>query len=183
MGGHSDAIGGVLCGSSELVEEVFRYREITGASMHPMSAYLLLRGLKTLSLRIERQNHNAMALARYLQRHEKIESVYYPGLESHPGHLIAKEQMKGFGGMLSFALKGGYEAVKRFLPRLRLAHLAASLGAVGTLAGPPRVTSHVELTAEQRAHLGIPESLVRFSMGIEDEDDLISDLEQALSAV
>lgn len=183
LGGHSDAIGGVLCGSSELVEEVFRYREITGASMHPMSAYLLLRGLKTLSLRIERQNHNAMALARYLQQHEKVESVYYPGLESHPGHFLAKEQMKGFGGMLSFALKGGYEAVKKFLPRLKLAHLAASLGSVGTLAGPPQVTSHVELSAEQRAQLGIPESLVRFSVGIEDEDDLISDLEQALSVV
>ena len=183
LGGHSDAIGGVLCGSDKLVEEVFRYREITGASMHPMSAYLLLRGLKTLSLRIERHNRNALALARYLEKHDKIESVYYPGLESHPGHEIAKQQMTGFGGMLSFALKGGYEAVKKFLPRLKLAHLAASLGAVGTLAGPPRVTSHVELTAEQRAQLGIPESLVRFSVGIEDEDDLISDLEQALSAV
>ena len=91
--------------------------------------------------------------------------------------------MKGFGGMLSFALKGGYEAVKKFLPRLKLAHLAASLGSVGTLAGPPQVTSHVELSAEQRAQLGIPESLVRFSVGIEDEDDLISDLEQALSVV
>jgi cystathionine gamma-synthase len=183
LGGHSDALGGVLCGSKDLVNQVFGYREITGATLHPMSAYLLLRGLKTLPLRIERQNSSAMTLARYLTTHEKVESVFYPGLEDHPGHDIAKKQMSGFGGMLSFSLKGGYPAVKRFLPELKLAHLAASLGAVGTLAGPPRVTSHVELTAEQRELLGIPESLVRYSVGIENVNDLIKDIEQAFRAV
>ncbi len=183
LGGHSDAMGGVLCGSADLVESVFRYREITGATLHPMSAYLLLRGLKTLSLRIERQNSNALRLAQHLQNHSKVESVFYPGLPTHPGHSIAKAQMSGFGGILSFSLKGGFTAVKSFLPKLKLAHLGASLGAVGTLAGPPRVTSHVELTAKQRELLGIPESLIRFSVGIENVEDLIRDIDEALAQV
>lgn len=181
LGGHSDAMGGILCGNKEDVAKVFHYREINGATLHPMSAYLLLRGLKTLELRIARQNENAMKVAEFLQSHEKIEAVFYPGLKDHPAHEVAKEQMiGGFGGMLSFSLKGGYENVKKFLPRLKLVHLAASLGAVGTLAGPPKVTSHVETTEEERKKLGIPESLIRYSVGIENSKDLITDLDQAL---
>lgn len=183
LGGHSDALGGVLCGRPELVDRVFRRREITGAALHPMAAYLLIRGMKTLEVRVERQNANALAVAGFLSRHAKVEAVFYPGLETHPNHALARRQMRGFGGVLSFALRGGWEAVRRFLPRLRLAHLAASLGSVGTLAGPPSTTSHVEITAEQRAALGIPESLVRYSTGIENSDDLIADLDAALEAV
>lgn len=180
LGGHADAMGGVICGFEPLIEKVFRYREITGATLHPMSAYLLLRGLKTLALRVERQNQNAFTIARFLKKHPFVKDVYYPGLETHTNHLIAKKQMKGFGGVLSFFLDGDFNAVKIFLPRLRFAHIAANLGAVETVAGPPRTTSHVEVTPEQRAAMGIPESLIRYSVGIENCDDLIADLTQAL---
>jgi len=181
LGGHSDAMGGALCGKKDLVQKVFHFREITGASLHPMSAYLLVRGMKTLEVRVRRQNENALELARFLAQHLKIDHVFYPGLETHQGHDIAKRQMKGFGGILSFSLKGGFNEVKNFLERLKFAHLAASLGSVGTLAGPPRTTSHVETSEEERKALGIPESLIRYSVGIENVEDLRADLESALS--
>ncbi|HMR58041.1 MAG TPA: cystathionine gamma-synthase family protein [Cyclobacteriaceae bacterium] len=181
--GHSDAMGGLLAGKKELVQKVFQFREINGASLQADPAYMIARGMKTLQLRIERQNTSAMKIAHYLQQHSKVKAVYYPGLESHSGHAIAKKQMRGFGGMMSFALDGGYDRVEQFLPNLKLVHLAASLGSVSTLAGPPRTTSHVELTEAQRKHLGIPESLVRYSVGIEDVEDLLADLEQALTKV
>ena len=184
LGGHADVLGGVVCGKKELVKKVYHYREINGASLAPMSAYLLLRGMKTLSLRIGRQNENALAIARCLEAHPSIARVFYPGLESHAGHEIAARQMKGFGGMMSFTLKGnGFETVRRFLPKLHLAHKAANLGAVETIAGVPATTSHVECTAEERKALGIPESLVRYSVGIEDVKDLIADLTQALDGL
>ena len=182
LGGHADALGGVICGKKELVKRVYGYREIHGATLAPMSAYLLLRGMKTLALRIERQNHNALTVARFLERHDLIDQVFYPGLESHPQHAIAKKQMRGFTGMLSFSHKHGFEALKRLLPGLKYAHRAANLGAVETTVGVPRTTSHVESTPEQRKQMGIPEGLVRYSAGIEDVDDLIADLEQALEA-
>jgi cystathionine gamma-synthase len=181
--GHSDAMGGLLAGKKDLVKKVFQFREINGASLQADPAYMIARGMKTLDLRISRQNESAMKIARYLARHSKVKEVFYPGLETHTGYEIAKEQMRGFGGMLSFALDGGYHSVQKFLPSLRLVHLAASLGSVSTLAGPPRTTSHVELTEEQRALLGIPESLIRYSVGIECVDDLLSDLEDALKKV
>ena len=183
LGGHADALGGVICGSHELVEKVYHYREINGATLAPMDAYSLLRGMKTLKLRVERQNSNAMAIAHYLQSHPLVEQVNYPGLESHPGHDIAKQQMSGFGGILSFSVKGGLEAIKLFLPKLRFAHMAANLGCVETVVGPPVTTSHVECSAEERAAAGIPEGLVRYSTGIEDIEDLIADLEQALGVL
>jgi cystathionine gamma-synthase len=183
IGGHADALGGVLCGSGELVGKAFAYREINGASLHPMAAYLMIRGLKTLALRIERQNENAIRIARFLKSHPAVQDVFYPGLESHENHEIAKKQMRGFGGMMSFFLDGDFEAVREFLPRLKFAHLAANLGTVETVVGPPRTTSHVEVTAEQRAAMGIPESLIRYSVGIEDVDDLIADLDAALSVL
>lgn len=179
--GHSDAMGGLVAGKKELVQQVFQFREINGASLQADPAYMIARGMKTLELRIERQNSSALKIANYLQSHKKVKAVYYPGLETHPGHQIAKEQMRGFGGIMSFALEGGYEDVKKFLSSLKLVHLAASLGSVSTLAGPPRTTSHVELTEAQRKHLGIPESLIRYSVGIENVDDLLEDLEQALA--
>jgi cystathionine gamma-synthase len=181
LGGHEDAMGGVLCGPAGLVERVYRYREITGASLAPLSAYLLLRGLKTLAIRVRQQNEGALAVARFLAGHAAVERVGYPGLPDDPGHAIAARQMAGFGGMLCFTLRGGWPAVERLLPRLRYAHRAASLGGVQTFVGPPATTSHVECTAEQRAELGIPEGLVRYSAGIEDPADLIADLEAALA--
>ena len=180
IGGHADALGGVLCGSKELVGGAFAYREINGATLHPMAAYFMIRGLKTLALRVERQSQNAMKIARFLKSHPFVKDVFYPGLETHKGHEIAKKQMRDFGGMMSFFLDGGFDAVRVFLPRLKYAHIAANLGPVETVAGPPRTTSHVEVTEQQRAAMGIPESLIRYSVGIEDVDDLIADLEQAL---
>ncbi len=179
--GHSDAMGGLLAGKKEHVQKVFQFREINGASLQADPAYMIGRGMKTLELRIERQNASALKIARYLAAHSKISGVFYPGLATHPGHDIAKEQMKGFGGILSFSLDGGNELVKKFLPGLKLVHLAASLGSVSTLAGTPRTTSHVELSEAQRKLLGIPESLIRYSVGIENVDDLLQDLEQALN--
>ncbi len=180
LGGHADALGGVVCGSKALVEQIFGFREITGATLHPMSAYLLLRGMKTLHLRVQRQNESALKIARFLKSHPFVKDVFYPGLESHLNHEVAKKQMRGYGGVLSFFLDADFDAVRLFLPRLRYAHMAANLGAVETVAGPPRTTSHVEVTPEQRAAMGIPESLIRYSVGIEDPDDLIADLSQAL---
>ncbi len=181
LGGHADVLGGVLCGPAELVQKVYHYREITGASLDPMAAYLLVRSLKTLVVRVERQNANALTIARWLAEQPQIEVVNYPGLETHLHHDVAARQMRGFGGMLSFSLSGGFDEVKRVLPRLRLAHLAANLGAVETLAGVPATTSHVECTPEERAAMGIPEGLVRYSVGIEDAGDLIADLGQAFT--
>ncbi len=181
LGGHADALGGVVCGRKTLIDQVYHYREINGATLHPMAAYLLLRGMKTLELRIHRQNESALQIARYLEAHPAIERVFYPGLASHSGHAIAKRQMRGFGGVLSFMLKeNNFDAVRRFLPRLRFAHRAANLGAVETVVGPPATTSHVECSAAERAAMGIPESLIRYSTGIENAADLIADLEQAL---
>jgi cystathionine gamma-synthase len=183
LGGHADALGGVLCGREDLVGQVFHHREIAGASLHPSAAYLLIRGMKTLELRVQRHNHSALQIARFLENHKKVDQVFYPGLESDPFHEVARRQMSGFGGVLSFSLEGGFEAVRALLPRLRFAHLAANLGSVSTLAGPPSTTSHVELTVEQRQALGIPESLIRYSVGIENPEDLVADLEHALAGL
>jgi len=161
LGGHADALGGVICGRLELVKQVYRYREINGATLSPMDAYSFI--------------------ARWLQQHPMVEQVNYPGLESHPHHDIARQQMRGFGGMLSFSVAGGLDAIKKFLPKLQYAHMAANLGCVETVVGPPVTTSHVECSAEERAAAGIPEGLVRYSAGIEDIEDLITDLDQALS--
>jgi cystathionine gamma-synthase len=182
LSGHADVMGGVVCGKPELVGRIYHYREITGATLDPMAAYLIIRGMKTLYLRIRQQNESALKIARWLQAQPAIEAVYYPGLEAHVHHEIAKRQMRGFGGVLSFMLCGGFENVRRVLPRLLFAHRAANLGAVETVAGPPATTSHVECTAEEREAMGIPEGLIRYSVGIEDPDDLIADLAQAFEA-
>jgi cystathionine gamma-synthase len=183
LGGHADALGGVVCGVADLVAKIYHFREITGACLDAMSAYLLLRGMKTLHLRIERQNQSALKIARFLESHPSVVKVFYPGLESHEHHEVARRQMLGFGGVLSFVVRGGFDSVKSFLPRLRYAHLAANLGAVETVAGPPSTTSHVESSKQERAAAGIPEALIRYSVGIEDAEDLIADLGQALDKV
>ena len=184
LGGHVDALGGVICGRSDLVEAIYHYCEINGATLDPMTAYLLLRGMKTLHLRIRQQNASAMQIAQFLELHPTVAQVNYPGLASHRGHEIARRQMRGFGGMLSFILKeNSFDAVRRLIPRLRYAHAAANLGAVETFVGPPATTSHVECTSAERAARGIPESLVRYSVGIEDTEDLIEDLLQTLAGI
>jgi len=181
--GHNDVLGGVVCGRKDLVQKVFNHRELNGSSMGAHAAYLLLRSLKTLGLRVQRQNENALRIAHFLDKQPQIDKVFYPGLAHHPGHDIAKKQMSGFGGVLSFELKGGYEAVKQFLPKLQYAYMAANLGQVETLVGPPATTSHVELTEKERADAGIPEGLIRYAVGIEDKEDLEADLKQALNRI
>ncbi len=183
LGGHSDVMCGLLCGRRELVATVFQFREITGASLHADAAYRTLRGMKTLELRVERQNESALTIARWLGGQKGVARVFHPGLDEHEGHQTARRQMRGFGGMLSFELEGDMDTVRRFMGGLRLAHRAASLGSVGTLVGPPSVTSHVEMTREQRTSLGISETLIRYSVGIENVEDLMADLELALKAV
>jgi cystathionine gamma-synthase len=182
LGGHADALGGVVGGDREWVRRIYHYREITGAALDPMAAFLLIRGMKTLHLRIRQQNESASRIARWLQGHPSVASVFYPGLETHLHHDIASRQMRGYGGVLSFMLKGGFEAVRQVLPKLRLARRAANLGSVETIAGPPATTSHVECSAEEREAMGIPEGLIRYSVGIEDTEELIADLSQALES-
>jgi cystathionine gamma-synthase len=182
IGGHNDLLAGVVCGNSELVKKIYRYRELVGPSLDPHRASLLLRSLKTLALRVERQNQNALAMARFLEDHAKVLKVNYPGLERHPMHRIAKKQMPGgYGGVLSFEIVGGLETVARVLPHLKYAYMAANLGQVDTVVGPPSLTSHVECTEEERRAAGIPEGLIRYAVGIEDTEDLIADMDQALS--
>jgi len=180
LAGHADVMGGVVSGRANLIKKIHRFREIAGASLHADAAYAILRGMKTLALRMQRHNANALAIAQHLENHPKIDGVFYPGLDSHPGRLIAARQMSGFGGVLSFTPQGGFAAVRTLINRLQLAQRAAHLGGVATTAGPPQVTSHVELTAEERARAGIPENLIRYSAGIEDAADLIADLDQAI---
>lgn len=183
LGGHGDVMGGVVCGSADLVGKIYRFRELTGPSLDPHSAHLLLRSLKTIGLRMQRHNSNALHIARFLEDHPKVERVIYPGLESHPAHSVAARQMRDYGGVLSFELQGGMPAVERFLPRLRLAYLAPNLGQVDTVAGPTALTSHLELSPEEIAASGVPETLIRYSVGIEDPEDLKADLTQALEAL
>jgi cystathionine gamma-synthase len=183
LAGHSDVLGGLVSGEAALVGRIHHFREIAGGSLHADAAYAILRGMKTLALRMARHGANAQAIAERLSHHPKIEGVFYPGLPDHPGHEIARRQMRGYGGVLSFRPHGDFETVRAVLDALRLAQRAAHLGGVATTAGPPQVTSHVELTAAERARAGIPENLIRYSAGIEDAADLIADLEQALAAI
>ncbi|MGA8136184.1 cystathionine gamma-synthase family protein [Pseudomonas sp. MWU12-2345] len=183
LSGHGDVLGGLVCGAESLMDKVRHYREINGAALDPFSAYLIIRGMKTLALRIRQQQHSARCLAEFLSSEPLVESVNYPGLPDHPNHAVACAQMRGFGAIVSFVLVGGMATVKVLLPRLRFAHCAGNLGSVETLYGPARTTSHVENTLEERLALGISEGLVRVSVGIEDTDDLLDDLKQAFAFV
>lgn len=183
LSGHGDVLGGVVCGAESLMAQVRHYREINGASLDPFSAYLIIRGIKTLALRLRQQQVSAQALAEFLCSEPLVEAVNYPGLPQHPGHQIACAQMKGFGAIVSFVLVGGMDTVVKLLPCLRYAHRAGNLGAVETIYGPARTTSHVENTLEERQALGISEGLVRVSVGIEDTADLLEDLRQAFATV
>ncbi|MGD8293654.1 MAG: aminotransferase class I/II-fold pyridoxal phosphate-dependent enzyme [Desulfobacterales bacterium] len=183
LGGHHDVTAGFVCCNSQQFEKIWTYRKILGGVMDPLSAFLTLRGLRTLDLRIERQNENAMKIARYLENRDKIKAVHYPGLTSHPDHAIAKRQMTGFGGMLSFEIYADFEQTKDFMDHLRKIKLATSLGGVTSLANQPITNTHAALSPENRAKAGVGESLVRLSVGIEDADLLIGDLQQALDKI
>ncbi len=180
FGGHSDLIAGAVMGSSESITKIWNAHVILGAALGPFDAWLMLRGLRTLSLRVRQHNENAMALAEFLKGHKAVKVVHYPGLKSHPQHELARKQMSGFGGMLTFEVNGGYEAADRFLSRIRLASRAASLGGIETLAVHPASNFLHYMTLEQAAKIGIAPGLLRISVGLEGKDDLIADFEQAL---
>lgn len=182
LGGHSDLSAGVVCGGRERIGEVLERGRIFGAVLDPHATWLLERGIKTLALRMARHNENGVAVASWAQRRPEILRVYYPGLPDHPDHQTARRILDGFGGMISVQLAGGPEAATRFVAALRLAKLAPSLGGVETLVSEPRHTSHAGMTEEERAAAGIVPGLVRISLGIEDVEDIIADLEQALVA-
>jgi methionine-gamma-lyase len=180
LGGHSDVTAGVIVSSRELVERAWHFSLLAGSILSPFDGWLLLRGLRTLGMRVARHNSNALALARFLEGHPRVERVHYPGLESHPQHALARAQMSGFTGMLSAELRGGFEAAERLISRLRLATNAASLGGHETLIVHPAAMWRGYMTAEQLRARGLKDSLVRVSVGIEDEQDLIQDFERAL---
>ena len=181
MGGHSDIIAGAAAGSKRWVERVRHMIIDLGGSMDPEAAFLLVRGLKTLGLRVERQCANALAVARFLEKHRKVAAVHYPGLKSHPDHALARRQMKGFGSMLAFDLEGGLPAARRFCDRVQLFLLAASLGGVESLVVLPIYSSHYNMSQQELANCGVTPGTVRVSVGLEDASDLIADLEQALA--
>ena len=183
LGGHHDITAGFLCCNRPFYDDFWTYRKILGGVMDPMTAFLASRGLKTLALRVQRQNQSAMRIAAFLETHAKIKSVYYPGLASHPDHEIAKRQLAGFGGMLSFEVNGDFDQTKAFMDRLRVIKLATSLGGITSLANQSITNTHAALSPEDRAKAGISESLVRLSVGIEPVETLIDDLKKALENV
>lgn len=185
IGGHSDLIGGaVVTRSPELYEKLYRYQNDFGGVPSPFDCWLTLRGIRTLHVRMEAHCRNAMAVAQFLESHPKIEWVRYPGLPSHPQHDIARKQMRhGFSGMIAVGVKGGAEAAQRFCEGTKIFNLAESLGGAESLIGYPPKMSHASMSAEERAWCGIPDNMVRLSVGLEDVNDLIEDLQQALEAV
>lgn len=180
LNGHSDLIAGVVLGREAEIESISKKRILYGGSMDPLGAFLLFRGLKTLAVRMERHNRNGMEVAQFLESHPKVERVHYPGLASHPQHGLAKEQMSGFGGMVSFEVRGGRKAAEKALRSFEVIKMATSLGGVDSLASMPLNSSHSSLTPQERQRLGIKDQLIRLSLGIEDAEDLRQDLERAL---
>ncbi|MEZ4873725.1 MAG: cystathionine gamma-synthase [Bdellovibrionales bacterium] len=182
LNGHSDVIGGVLCtNNKDLADKIEFLVKSVGAVQSPFDSYLAMRSLKTLAIRMRAHQENAMAVAQFLDQHANVEKVIYPGLESHPQHALAKKQMHGFGGMITFFVKGGLEKARSVLERVQLFTLAESLGGVESLIEHPAIMTHASVPADQRAKLGISDSLIRVSVGIENKEDLIRDLENALS--
>lgn len=180
LNGHHDVLGGVVSGTAPYIDEVRRKMMLWGQAPDPFAAWLLERGLKTLEVRVLRQNENAARIAEWCEQRKDIRRVTYPGLASHPDHEVAERLLDGYGGMLSIELAGGAKGTDRFLRRLKVFRHAPSLGGVDSLASEPRFTSHADMTAEQRARIGVPDGFVRLSVGVEDAEDLIADLEQAL---
>lgn len=180
LGGHSDVTAGVVVGARERLDVLWEALIVHGMILHPFEAWLLARGIQTLPFRMARHNRNAAAVAEFLESHPNVERVYYPGLPSHPQHELAKKQMDGYGGMVVFELAGGFEAARAFAARLKLARLAVSLGGTETLVVHAASMIHAHLSPEERAAAGISDNLIRISVGLEDAEDITSDLEQAL---
>lgn len=183
INGHGDAIGGAIIGSFDTIKSIKDVVKLYGGITSPFNAWLAIRGLKTLALRVDRQCSNAMELARYLNNHPKVSHVFYPGLPTFPQHELAETQLHGFGGMLAFELQGGFEAGKKVMDNVRVCNFTTSLGEIDTLIIHPASTSHISLTAEERKKDGISDGLVRLSVGIEDVNDLINDISQALDKI
>jgi cystathionine gamma-lyase len=183
LGGHSDVVGGAVIGARELLQPIAFYQNAAGGVPGPFDAYLTLRGLKTLAVRMERHCQNARELADWLSKQPKVEKTYYPGLKSHPGHELVKRQMRDFGGMISIRLKGGAEAARRFITRTKLFSLAESLGGVESLVCHPATMTHASIPVEIRTARGVDDALIRLSVGIEDVEDLKQDLAGALASV
>jgi cystathionine gamma-lyase len=185
LNGHSDIVGGCVAvgENADLAAQLKFLQNAVGSVAAPFDSYLALRGMKTLAIRMQRHCESALKIARWLEAHDAVERVIYPGLESHPQHALAKRQMSGgFGGIISIVTKGGIDDARRMLERVQVFTLAESLGGVESLIEHPAIMTHASIPAEQRATLGISDSLIRLSVGIEDADDLIADLEQALRA-
>ncbi len=180
LGGHSDLMAGIIASREEIIQKIKPVAINFGACLDARVCYLLERSLKTLALRMKQHNQNAMEVATFLVAHPKVVAVYYPGLETHPNHVIAKRQMSGFGGMLSFEIRGEYKEVQYFFGRLKMIDRAVSLGGVETITCAPRETSHAKISPEAREKLGIRDTLIRLSVGIEDAKDIIEDLNKAL---
>ncbi len=181
LNGHTDVIAGAVAGSESVVEEVRRLLQLWGQAIDPHAAWLIERGMRTLAIRMARHSATGLALAEWFARQAQVATVHYPGLPSHRDHKTAKRVLEGYGGMLGLELKGGARAAERFLRALTIAAHAPSLGGVETLVSEPRLTSHKGLTADERARAGIPDGFLRFSLGLEDADDLIADFAQALA--
>ena len=181
LNGHSDVVAGAVAGTESVVDEVRRLMRLWGQALDPMAAWLIDRGLRTLVVRMERHNATGQCLAEWCSGQAGFSAVHYPGLPGHPDHAVAQSQLSGCGGMLGVELKGGARAAERFLRALRIARHAPSLGGVETLVSEPRLTSHAGMSAEDRARAGIPDGFLRFSLGLEDADDLIADFAQALA--
>ena len=184
LAGHHDLLAGFTVGSSaELIAQLRDAAGVLGGIPDPQNAYLLLRGMKTLSLRVQHQNRSGQQVAEFLETHPAVEQVWYPGLESHPDHVVAARQMKGFGGVVSFSVRGDLDTTARFIDRLQIPYISPSLGGTESLVIQPALMSYYDHTPQQRAALGIRDNLVRFALGIEDPADLIADLAQALDGV
>src|SRR5262249_11597301 len=183
LGGHSDVVGGAIVGRRDLLQPIAFYQNAAGAVPGPFDAFLTLRGLKTLSVRMEKHCANARILADWLSKAPQVECVCFPGLPSHPGHELARRQMRDFGGMISFRIRGGGVDAKKFLTKTRLFSLAESLGGVESLVGHPATMTHASIPAEIRLIRGIDDGLIRLSVGIEDVEDLRADLKNGLDAV
>jgi cystathionine beta-lyase/cystathionine gamma-synthase len=181
LNGHHDVLGGAVIGTASFIDEVREKVHLWGQAADPFASWLLERGLKTLDVRVRRQNENAQRLAEWCEARGEIARVHYPGLPSHPDHAIARETLDGFGGMMAIELQGGGDAAERFVRKLRLITYAPSLGGVDSLVSEPRYTSHAHLSSAERAEMGVPDGFLRISVGIEDAADLIADVEQALA--
>ncbi|HEX2908408.1 MAG TPA: PLP-dependent aspartate aminotransferase family protein [Phototrophicaceae bacterium] len=183
LSGHNDLLAGVVVGRADRIKALRDARGVLGGVVDPQNAYLLERGVKTLAVRVKQQNHTALAVAHFLEAHPAIERVWYPGLASHPDHTVAAAQMEGYGGVVSFEVAGDLKVTSRFIDRLRIPYIAPSLGGVESLIEQPALMSYYEKTTEERLSLGIKDNLVRFAIGIEDTDDVLADLDQALAGI